>query len=165
MKNQNLLAAIAAAVSLLGIPLARAQAPAQSQVKISINDARTAALRQVPGTVVEEQLEHENGVDVYSFEVRPNQKSGTIEVNVDANSGAIVAVENRNHQAPRADLRKQFQPIEVRQPKIQNQSIRRVTFKREARCRSGVSDASLETRLPEPASQRFGQRSRILDQQ
>src|SRR6266851_4522380 len=47
MKNKTLLAAIAV-VPLLGIPLARAQAPAQSQVKVSINDARTAALRQVP---------------------------------------------------------------------------------------------------------------------
>ncbi len=68
MKNQNLLAAIAAAVSLLGIPLARAQAPAQSQVKISINDARTAALRQVPGTVVEEQLDHLDVVACLSFQ-------------------------------------------------------------------------------------------------
>jgi hypothetical protein len=48
--------------------------------------------------VVGEQLEHENGVDVYSFEVRPNQKSGTVEVNVDANSGAIVAVENQDRK-------------------------------------------------------------------
>ncbi len=95
MKNKTLLAAIAA-VPLLGIPLARDQAPAQSQVKVSISDARTAALRQVPGTVVEEQLERENGVDIYSFEVRPNNLAGTVEVNVDANSGAIVAVENQD---------------------------------------------------------------------
>jgi len=97
MKNKNLLAAIAM-MPLLGIPLARAQAPAQSQVKVSINDARIAALRQVPGTVVGEQLEHENGVDVYSFEIRPNHTPGTMEVNVDANSSAIVAVESQDNK-------------------------------------------------------------------
>ena len=97
MKNKNLLAAIAM-MPLLGIPLARAQAPAQSQVKVSINDARIAALRQVPGTVVGEQLEHENGVDVYSFEIRPNHTPGTMEVNVDANSCAIVAVERQDNR-------------------------------------------------------------------
>ncbi len=97
MKNKNLLAAIAM-MPLLGIPLARAQAPAQSQVKVSINDARIAALRQVPGTVVGEQLERENGVDVYSFEIRPNHTPGTMEVNVDANSGAIVAVESQDNK-------------------------------------------------------------------
>ncbi len=97
MKNKTLLAAIAM-MPLLGIPLARAQAPAQSQVKVSINDARIAALRQVPGTVVGEQLEHENGVDVYSFEIRPNHTPGTMEVNVDANSSAIVAVESQDNK-------------------------------------------------------------------
>jgi uncharacterized membrane protein YkoI len=63
--------------------------------KVSLEAARKTALVRVPGTIKHEELEKEDGRWIYSFEIVPTGgKKGFIkEVNVDADSGAIVAVE------------------------------------------------------------------------
>ncbi len=65
------------------------------RVKISAEQARRTALERVGGTIVEEELEKENGKIVYSIEIRDaNQK--VFDVEVDAETGAIVNVEEED---------------------------------------------------------------------
>jgi uncharacterized membrane protein YkoI len=59
--------------------------------KVPIEDARAVALRTVPGRIVAEELEEENGRWIYSFEIRNEGERGRIhEVNVDADRGTVV---------------------------------------------------------------------------
>lgn len=76
--------------------------------KIGADQAREAALRAVPGTVRNDELETEHGRLVYSFEIAPSgergssfgheplKRSGIVEVNVSAMDGSIVNV-HREH--------------------------------------------------------------------
>jgi len=64
----------------------------KKKVKISPARARKIALKRVRGVIVEEELEKENGVGVYSIEIRrKDQKVYDVEVN--AKTGAIMKVE------------------------------------------------------------------------
>ena len=68
------------------------QAKLAKKAKISPEQARKIATDKVAGTIVEEELERENGKLVYSIEIRDaNQK--VFDVEVDARTGAIVNVE------------------------------------------------------------------------
>ncbi len=62
--------------------------------KLSMDQARAIALREVPGKIVHEELEHEKGRWIYSIEVRPTGETGrrVKEVNLDADSGKVVEV-------------------------------------------------------------------------
>ncbi len=68
---------------------------AQTKAPLTIDQARVLALQSVPGTVVEEETEKENGTLVHSFEIRPTGALGTAEteVEIDANTGKVV-IEN-----------------------------------------------------------------------
>lgn len=68
------------------------------QAKVALSDARTTALARAPGTIVDEELEHERGRWIYSFEIRPQGEKGRLikEVNVDADTGVIVDVHTEN---------------------------------------------------------------------
>ena len=75
-------------------PPAQAEAAAPAP-KVSLEVARGTALGRIPGEVVEEELEQENGRLVYSFEIRPTEAGVKLkEVHIDANDGTIVAVED-----------------------------------------------------------------------
>jgi hypothetical protein len=79
-------------------PPVKSKIPAalKKDAKISIEVARAAALKKVPGQIREEELEKENGKLVYSFDIRaPGQKDIT-EVQVSAIDGSIVSVEKEN---------------------------------------------------------------------
>jgi len=68
------------------------QAKLAKKAKISPEQARKIATDKVAGTIVEEELEREDGKLVYSIEIRDaNQK--VFDVEVDAKTGAIVNVE------------------------------------------------------------------------
>ncbi len=63
-----------------------------SEARITFEQAEEAALRRVPGTIVESELEREDGKLVYSVEIAAaNGKES--EVHVDAMSGEVVDVE------------------------------------------------------------------------
>jgi uncharacterized membrane protein YkoI len=68
------------------------QAPPTTAV--SADAARKTALARVPGQVLDEELEEEDGRWVYEFDIRPTA-AGTPEqeVVVDANNGQIVKVD------------------------------------------------------------------------
>jgi len=67
----------------------------RKRVKISAEQARKTALERIPGTIVEEEVEKENGRIVYSIEIRDKDKK-VFDVEVDAENGAIVNVEEED---------------------------------------------------------------------
>ena len=71
-----------------------ASASETHQAKFPIADARAKALGVVPGVIVDEELEHEGGRWIYSFEIKPTGEKGKLikEVNIDADTGALISV-------------------------------------------------------------------------
>lgn len=63
---------------------------------VAMVDARNTALARVPGTVRHEELEFEGGRWIYSFEITTGGP-GIEEVNVDADTGALLTVEHERH--------------------------------------------------------------------
>jgi uncharacterized membrane protein YkoI len=73
------------------------EAAAQPTPKISLETARETALKQVPGTVIDAELERERGRWVYSIEIQPNDRQQPRkEVLVDADDGSVIAVEDED---------------------------------------------------------------------
>ena len=68
----------------------------EAQAKVGAEQARAAALRAVPGTVKDSELENEHGRLIYSFEIKRPGERGITEVNVSAMDGSIVNV-HREH--------------------------------------------------------------------
>ena len=84
---------LALPVALCGLVFAaHAQTPAQlaSQAKISMTQAREIALKTVPGKIVKQELEKENGGSGlrYSFDIKAGHD--TREVGVDAKTGKVL---------------------------------------------------------------------------
>lgn len=70
----------------------------QKQAKITLEQAREIALKRASGTIEDSELEKEHGKLVYSFDIR--NAAGTItEVQVDAKTGEIAAVEKEDAKA------------------------------------------------------------------
>jgi hypothetical protein len=66
----------------------------RGQARISDDDARAIALQRVPGgQIIEAELEEEGGRLLYSYEVRAGGGRGTVEVEIDARTGAVVSEE------------------------------------------------------------------------
>jgi len=76
--------------------------------KVSLASARKTALARVPGARVEsEELEHEHGRQVYSFDLKVPNKSGIEEVQVDANTGKVVSHTHETAEAERKEQAKE----------------------------------------------------------
>lgn len=101
------------AVALMA-SLAFAQAPAvpkkskipaklKSEAKITPEEARAIAAKKVPGTLLEEELEVENGKLVYSYDIQVAGDKQITEVQVDAKDGSIVSVEKEDAQHEAAE--------------------------------------------------------------
>jgi Peptidase propeptide and YPEB domain len=75
---------------------------AQSQAKVGLADARTAALAVENGRVKSAELEKEKGKQIYSFDIQ--MPDGLHEVNVDAVTGKVVedTIENAQDEAAEA---------------------------------------------------------------
>jgi uncharacterized membrane protein YkoI len=71
---------------------------ASAAPKVSIADARKAALARVPGTIMHEKLEHaKQGHDHYNIKIKPRTSKGGAmwkKVEVDAETGRIVEVKD-----------------------------------------------------------------------
>lgn len=59
------------------------------QAKISLEEAQAIALKKVNGTVLEEELEKENGRLQYAFDIR-DQNGKIFDVEIDAMTGAVL---------------------------------------------------------------------------
>lgn len=71
---------------------------ADPEPKITEADARATALDLVPGAAVEsEELEEENGLLIYSYDLSVPGRSGIEEVAVNATTGKVVS---RQHETP-----------------------------------------------------------------
>ena len=68
---------------------------AATKPKIGMKRALAIATERVHGTVKSKELEHENGRWIYSFDISTGDGKIT-EVNVDAYTGAIIAVDVEN---------------------------------------------------------------------
>jgi len=68
---------------------------AKPQPKITMAQARATALKKAHGTVKSEELENEKGKWIYSFDIATS-KTDVTEVNVDAMTGKVVAVQHEN---------------------------------------------------------------------
>ncbi len=91
MKKMSFLtAAMAALVFGIGSLTVNAQTK-----KIGMAKARAIALKNAPGKIQSSELEHENGKWIYSFDIR-NSKGTISEANIDAYTGAVVAVDEEN---------------------------------------------------------------------
>lgn len=70
------------------------QAKLQGEAKISKSEAQKIALAQAPnGTIKEGELEKEKGRLIWSFDIATPGSKDITEVQVDARSGQVVAVE------------------------------------------------------------------------
>lgn len=67
---------------------------AQTKV-IGMKRAKQIALKRVKGKIKSSELEKERGKMIYSFDIR-NTKGGITEVNIDAHTGRVIAVEVEN---------------------------------------------------------------------
>src|SRR4051812_35351008 len=68
---------------------------AKPHPKITMAQARATALKKAHGTVKSEELENEKGKWIYSFDIATS-KTDVTEVNVDAMTGKVVAVQHEN---------------------------------------------------------------------
>ena len=82
------LVAVAASL-LLAMPVFASGATHHAKkYPVSMKQAEKTALAKEPGKIKSKELEHENGKDIYSFDIRT--ASSINELNVDAHTGAII---------------------------------------------------------------------------
>ena len=93
--HKKITTAIAFVTIIAAGAFAATAANTKQQPKITMEQARVAALKKAPGKVTSEELENEKGKLIYSFDIATS-KAGVTEVNVDAMSGKIVAVQHEN---------------------------------------------------------------------
>jgi len=74
----------------------------QTQTKIGMKKAKEIASQQVAGKIKSSELEKEHGKLIYSFDIL-NAKGTITEVNIDAYTGAVVAVQEENAQTEAAE--------------------------------------------------------------
>jgi len=84
------------ALACLSLPVAYGQSAEKPKVKaehpsITMKQARQTAAERVPGEIKSSELERENRLLIYSFDIQTEK--GIREVQVDANTGKIVADE------------------------------------------------------------------------
>ena|SRR6185437_1422608 len=92
MKTKNIICSIATVTAIAG--LFTACNSAKSQAKISETEARAIAMQQVPnGTIKESELEKEKGHLIWSFDMAIPGSRDIKEVNVDAITGKVLALE------------------------------------------------------------------------
>lgn len=91
--------------------LAAAPVAAQQKPKVPEPQARATALAKVPhGHVRSEELEHEGGRLIYSYDIAVPGRSGIQEVNVDAMTGAVVGVQHEGPAAERSEAARESTP-------------------------------------------------------
>ena len=91
------LAAVAPVVAL--VPRIAGADTKKHEAKYPIADARAKALAQVPGgTITAEELEYEDKLWIYTFEIKPKGEKGKLikEVNINADTGELVSVTTEN---------------------------------------------------------------------
>jgi uncharacterized membrane protein YkoI len=104
LSTLTLAAALACAAGSLSAQ--DAQAPTRdvpdslvARAKVSEDSARAIALKRVPGTVQGTELSRERGRLLYEFKIQRSGRKGTTEVEVNAMTGKVVAVQTARAKA------------------------------------------------------------------
>lgn len=98
----------AAALSAEQTKLQTEQAKLQKEAKVSMDEAKTIALKHVKnGTIESSELEREHGKLIYSFDIREAARKDVTEVNVDALNGKIVAIAHENLKKEAAEKKQE----------------------------------------------------------
>lgn len=83
------------------------QADLQKEAKITMDSAKTVAMKAVPGATIHSgEIEREGGHLIYSFDTRMTGRSGVEEVNVDAMTGRVL---NKHHESAAAERKEAAQ--------------------------------------------------------
>ena len=107
MKRSSLAVAVVV-IAVCALPCAYAQKASSklaAEAKISMQRAREIALKEVPGTIEDGELERENGKLIYSFDIRTGEP-GITELQVSAIDGSIVS---KKHETPAHEAAEQKQ--------------------------------------------------------
>ncbi len=106
MRKRSILIAVAFAFAALASAHQPTQAELQKQAKISMEKARSIALKKVPGGEIKSaELEREHGKLIYSFDIKTPK--GITEVNVSAISGKVIAVHQETRAKEAAEKKKE----------------------------------------------------------
>ena len=98
---------LAVATGLLAASLTACNSPDAKSAKITKAEAVKIALARVPnGTIKESELEKEKGKLIWSFDVATPGAKNITEVNVDAITGEIVAVDIETPEKEKAEADK-----------------------------------------------------------
>jgi len=94
-------------VGLLATSLIACSSPNVEDAKISKVEAQKIALARVPnGAIKESELENEKGKLIWSFDIATPGTKNITEVNVDAITGEIVAVDIETPEKEKAEAEK-----------------------------------------------------------
>lgn len=97
MKLKHIICTVLAAALTMGLAsqaVAKDQKELEKQAKITKEEATKIALEKVPGgTVKESELEEEKGKLIWSFDISKEGTKDITEVNVDAKTGKVIAVD------------------------------------------------------------------------
>ena len=84
------------------------KAALESEAKITKTDAERMALARVPGgTIKEGELEKEKGHLIWSFDIATPGTSDITEVNIDAISGKVIAVDKESAEQEKKEAAKE----------------------------------------------------------
>ena len=89
-------------MSLIGFAGVAGASPKKPAV--SMEQARATALERAPGKVKSAELEEEGGHLIYSFDIRDANRR-IVEVNVDAETGKVLAVEHESAAKEREEAK------------------------------------------------------------
>jgi hypothetical protein len=98
MKSKKFICSALIITALLGVAYTRTMAADDAKLlakaKVTKEQAQKTALEKVPGgTIKEGELEEENGKLIWSFDIAKEGTKNITEVNIDAITGAVIAVD------------------------------------------------------------------------
>ncbi len=93
---KKLMIAIAALLVTSNAAFADGDKKLEGKVKVKREEAKSIALKNVPGTILDADLERRKGVTFWIIDVKPTAGAANItkEVRIDANSGSVISVKD-----------------------------------------------------------------------
>ena len=99
-----ILTTIAAGIGMTAASAADDQAALAAKAKVSKEKATTIAMQKVPGgSIKSTEIEKEDGMTVWSFDINTTNSKNITEVQVDANTGKVVSVEQETPKAQKKE--------------------------------------------------------------
>lgn len=90
----------------------------EAEAKLTRAEAEKIALGKVPGGMIKEgELEKENGKLIWSFDVATPGTKDITEVNIDANTGAVIAVDKETAADEAKEKKKEKEEDEEKEKK------------------------------------------------